>query len=380
MSVHRLKSLKSPGYQARWTDPSGRRRSKNFKTRASATHYEVEMRMAVRVGDYSDPQAGRARLRVVYEDWKSSSTNLKPKTRASYDSLWRCLVEPVWGARPVSGITRPEIKTWVSEARSSTGRVVSSSRIRQAFILLKILLDHAVDMNLVNRSPIQSGVRGGSKSFLPRIEISKEKRVLEKDELLALANLVGEYKSMVLVAGLLGIRWAELVALTPEDFNFKIGTISVSKSLSEINGRFELVTPKSGKARYLPMLDIIRKELKTLCLSTEKNSPIFTSPKGGYLRHSNFMRRTFAPSVKKAGIPKVTFHDLRHTAISQAIASRADVLAISQIAGHSSPSVTLNVYGHLLNDSMGTIQRALNSSYADSDSDRFVTVDGHRPA
>lgn len=380
MSVHKLKNLKSNGYQARWTDPAGKRRAKNFKTKALATRYEVDMQVAVRRGEYSDPQAGKVRLKVVYEDWKRSSTNLKPKTRASYDSLWRCLVEPVWGNRALSGIARPAIKVWVSDARSSTGRTVSVSRIKQAFVLLKLLLDHAVDMNLINRNPIQSGARGGGKNFLPRVEISKQKRALEKEELMALANKSGDYKSMVLVAGMLGIRWAELVALTPEDLDFKLGTISVSKSLSEINGRFELVTPKSGKSRNLPILDIFQKELKALCLSTERNSPVFTAPNGGYLRHSNFMRRTFAPAVKKSGVPKLTFHDLRHTAISQAIASGADILAISQIAGHANPSITLNVYGHLLNDSMGTIQRALDGSYSDIEGDRFVTDEGLQTA
>jgi len=49
-------------------------------------------------------------------------------------------------------------------------------------------------------------------------------------------------------------------------------------------------------------------------------------------------------------------------------ASGADVLAISRIAGHANPSITLNVYGHLLKDSMGSIQRALDESYADMNS------------
>ena len=51
--------------------------------------------------------------------------------------------------------------------------------------------------------------------------------------------------------------------------------------------------------------------------------------------------------------------------VSQAIASGADVIAISRIAGHANPSITLNVYGHILKDSMGSIQRALDETYAD---------------
>ena len=137
------------------------------------------------------------------------------------------------------------------------------------------------------------------------------------------------------------------------------------KSLSEISGRFELVTPKSGKVRVLPLLNVLDKDLKALCLATPEGEPIFKSQKGGYLRHSNFMKRVFAPALAKAEVRQITFHELRDTAISQAIASGADVLAISRIAGHANPSITLNVYGHILKDSMGSIQRALDASYAD---------------
>jgi integrase len=364
MSTHKLKGLKGNGYQARWTDPAGSRRAKNFKTKAEAQRYEAEMTTAVRRGEYSDPQAGKAKLSSVYENWKASSVGLKPKTIASYDSLWTCMVEPAWGNRSIAGISRSAVKTWISESKSITGNTVSASRMKQAYVLLKLLLDHAVDMNLINRNPIQSGSRSG-KNLLPRIEIQKQKRALEKDELLALANNSGEYRLLILVAGLLGIRWAELVAITPEDFDFKKKIITVSKSLSEISGRFELVTPKSGKARILPLLNILEKDLKALCLATPEGEPIFKSRKGGHLRHSNFMKRVFAPALAKANVRHITFHELRDTAISQAIASGADVIAISRIAGHANPSITLNVYGHILKDSMGSIQRALDETYAD---------------
>ena len=367
MSTHKLKGLKGSGYQARWTDPAGVRRAKNFKTKAEAQRYAAEMSTAVRRGEYSDPQAGKAKLRSVYENWKASSVGLKPKTIASYESLWTCMVEPAWGNRSIAGISRSAVKTWIAESKSITGKTVSASRMKQAYVLLKLLLDHAVDMNLVNRNPIQSGSRSG-KNLLPRIEVQKQKRALEKDELLALANNAGDYRLLILVAGLLGIRWAELVAITPEDFDFKKRTITVSKSLSEISGRFELVTPKSGKVRVLPLLNILEKDLKALCLATPEGEPLFKSRKGGYLRHSNFMKRVFGPALAKANVHQITFHELRDTAISQAIASGADVLAISRIAGHANPSITLNVYGHLLKDSMGSIQRALDESYADMNS------------
>jgi integrase len=365
MSVHIVKSSKKTTYQSRWTDSEGKRRAKNFGTKTEALRFAQEMSSSVRRGEYSDPKAGKTKLKVVYEDWKKGNLGLKPKTIASYDSLWKCMVEPAWGNRSISGITRSAVKAWVSESKSITGKVISPSRMKQAYVLLKLLLDHAaLDMNLIGRNPVQSGGRSG-KNFLPRTQVQKQKRALEKEELLALASSAGEYRLLILVAGLLGIRWAELIALTPEDFDFRNKLISVSKSLSEVNGRFVLVTPKSGKVRVLPLLSVLEKDLKALCLATPEGETVFRSVKGENLRHSNFMRRIFAPALAASGVPQITFHQLRDTAISQAIASGADVLVLSKIAGHSNPSITLNVYGHLLKDSMGSIQRALDESYAD---------------
>lgn len=77
------------------------------------------------------------------------------------------------------------------------------------------------------------------------------------------------------------------------------------------------------------------------------------------------MKRVFARALAKANVHHITFYALKDTAISQAIASGADVVAKSRIAGHANPSNTLNVYGHILKDSMGSIQRALDETYAD---------------
>jgi integrase len=94
------------------------------------------------------------------------------------------------------------------------------------------------------------------------------------------------------------------------------------------------------------------------------NAPIFQAPRGGYIRHSNFNRRIFRPALAALGINNFTFHSLRHTAISHAIASGADVIAVSKIAGHANPAITLNVYGHLLNNSLENFRNAIDVNFA----------------
>jgi integrase len=364
MAVNKRKGKKGVSYQARWVDPSGKPKAKGFRTKAEAERYVVQMKANVARNEYSDPLAGKTKIKDVYQDWLPSTANLKPKTRASYDSLWRCLVEPAWGNRSLQSITRSEIKPWMMACTSSTGKIVSPSRMRQAYVLLKLLLDHAVDMELINRSPILEGSSAKIKNLLPKDGIKENKRVLELPELFQLAEATDEFKTMILLAGLAGLRWAEIIALTPEDFDFKSETISVNKSLTEVSGHLQMVSPKNGQGRTLPIHNILIKDLKERVLMTEPHSPVFSSREGKYLRHSNFSRRVFNPALNKLGIHDFTFHSLRHTAISQAIAMGVDIVSLSKIAGHSNPSITLNVYGHQFNNSLESFREVIDENIA----------------
>ena len=364
MAVIKRKDTTSKPWQARWSDRDGKIHTKHFRIKAEAVSYEALQRTEVARGLFSDPQKAKTKLIRVYENWLLSTTNLKPKTRASYESLWKCLIEPEWGNRQLQNIDRSEIRTWLIARKSSTGRIVSGSRMKQAYVLFKLLLDHAVDMNLIRLSPILTGSKSNLKNILPKKSIEDTKRILQYSELLELSNAVGEYGPLILLAGLVGPRWAELVALTPGDFDFKAQTISINKSMTEINGRFELITPKSGQSRLLPIPKTLVTELRSLVLATDPFSPVFRAPHGGYLRHSNFSRRLFKPALSALEITDFTFHNLRHTAISHAIASGVDVLAISKIAGHSNPAITLNVYGHLINNSLDNYRIAMDKNFA----------------
>lgn len=373
MSIHKRKDTKGVRYQVRWTDPNGKRKSKDFTTKQVAERFESEIKMNVLKAEYSDPKSGKVRVSEVYSDWIKTCNNLKPKTKASYLSLWNTMIEPEWGNRKLSSITRSEIKAWIINSKSSTGKVVSNSRMRQAYAVLKLILDHAIDMNYISRNPASVNARGSIKNLLPTEIVNTRSRILELKDLIRLAENSGEYKLLILLAGMLGLRWAEIISLTPEDFDFKKNQIVINKSLSEVNGHFNLVTPKSGKVRVLPIPNVLLNDLRALVLSTEEASPVFKSPEGTTLRHSNYMRRHFQPALSKSGLYNLTFHDLRHTAISQAIASGADVLAVSKIAGHSNPAITLKVYTHELDGSLTAVQKALDDQYTLAQSDRFVT-------
>jgi integrase len=366
MGVRKRKD--SDSWQAGWTNLEGRWRTRDFATKAEAVRFEAKMKAEVQSGDYTNPNAGKTKLSVVYEDWKRSESRGKPKSIASNDSLWRCLIEPTFGNRPISSITRAEVMHWATEAKSITGKKVSPSRIRQAGFLLNGILLHAVHMGLMNRVNL-----GRMKGLLPKLDQTQKQNTVSVEDLYRLADACGEYRLMILVAGLLGLRWAELIALLPEDFDFKNRMIHVSKSMSEVSGHFNLVTTKSGLSRKIPIPEALQKELIEKVVSTPEATPVFHSKKGTYLRSSNFTRRVFAPALQKAGIDKFKIHNLRHTAVTNLLLEGSDLLAVSKIVGHSKPTTTLNIYAHAGGSYLDVVRGTIDRKIADSELDKFST-------
>lgn len=92
-------------------------------------------------------------------------------------------------------------------------------------------------------------------------------------------------------------------------------------------------------------------ELKTWKLACKPNelNLIFPNKVGNPINHSNIRFRYFYPALEDSGIEKIRFHDLRHTYASLLIEQGENIKYIQSQLGHSSPTVTLNVYAHLMN-------------------------------
>ena len=66
------------------------------------------------------------------------------------------------------------------------------------------------------------------------------------------------------------------------------------------------------------------------------------------MSHSNLMTRGFHPALKRAGIRRIRFHDLRHTFASLMISNGEDIVRVSRLMGHANASFTFTVYCHML--------------------------------
>jgi integrase len=124
----------------------------------------------------------------------------------------------------------------------------------------------------------------------------------------------------------------------------------VAEIATEVRGKVVFGPPKTNASkRTLSLPAFLVTEIETH-LEQYSTSPdlVFAGRDGGPLRRNNFRRRVWIPAVEAAGLSPLRFHDLRHSAAGLMIAQNTHPKLIQSRLGHSSITVTMDTYGHLL--------------------------------
>jgi integrase len=89
---------------------------------------------------------------------------------------------------------------------------------------------------------------------------------------------------------------------------------------------------------------------------------IFATETGTIINPSNLRNRSFKPLLRRADLPQIRFHDLRHTCATLLLSKDVNAKVVSEMLGHSSISVTLDIYSHLLPDMQEKAAKALEEA------------------
>jgi integrase len=284
----------------------------------------------------------------LLSEWLAEALTLmsvKPSTLASYESLSRLLVRGL-GDQSIQAIGTLDVQRFIV----SSARTLSASRVRQSYIVLSKALGMAVAYGMLDTSPCIS-------ISLPRLP-HREMRYLDLNEVRALASACGRHETLVLFLALTGLRWGEAAALRHGDIDGN--KVYVRRAQLELAGRITYGTPKSHSQRtlYLPA---------SLGLGSGSNSAlVFTSSQGGPMRHGNFRQRTWLRATDAVGKSGLRVHDLRHTAVSLLIQAGVHPKVIRRLMGHSSVSITMDTYGHLIGNQLQQASHALDALWASS--------------
>lgn len=157
----------------------------------------------------------------------------------------------------------------------------------------------------------------------------------------------GPYRDFLTALAYTGCRFGEIAELRSGDMELTERRIHITRAITpNANGVLEVGTPKSGKARYLPILDALIPVLEARLDAARPDKLLFPSPTGKHMRSNNLSRATRFQEgrgdVKRfpVGHRSLRFHDLRHTLLTLLAESGLAVNDIKSVAGHSTLQVT----------------------------------------
>jgi integrase len=174
------------------------------------------------------------------------------------------------------------------------------------------------------------------------------------------------YLALYHLAVTTGMRLGELFGLKWSDLQWMSGTLLVQRQLQRVRRQgWSFVEPKTRSGRRaiklgentLQSLRVhkSRQELaKALAGSEWKDHDLIFPTTIGTPGDASNMRIDFKRVLQQAGLPGIRFHDLRHTAASLMLNHGVPAIVVSKILGHSKPSITLDVYGHLYHEMQGS--------------------------
>lgn len=286
------------------------------------------------VFEHSKTSAGNASemcLAEYLKDWIRNVTGIKETTRNVYAGHISNHIIPAIGDIVLSRIDTALLQGFVTllELAPSTVRVV--------YNVLRSALKHAHSMNLIE--DVYSDV------VLPK-RVRTKKIVLTRDEQRRLEQAIYEPEDIgVLICLYTGIRIGELCALRWKDIDQEARVMRICGTQARIDGEIRIIPPKSEmSSRSIPIPECIAK----LLTKDGSSSEYVISGKNGEPMDVRTYRRRFKRLLKKAGLPDIQFHALRHTFSTRAIEVGMDYRTLSEILGHSSVAITLDLYAHSL--------------------------------
>ncbi|MCH7231162.1 site-specific integrase [Glycomyces sp. L485] len=338
-------------WRVRWRDPDGKQRSRSVERKPDADALRTKLENERNLGAYRDPDAGRVRLGDVAETWMAAQVKQKRSTLRLYRIAIDNHIKPRWGDMAVERIRRDDIAAWLG------GLECGASQKRQVHGVLSRILDWCVPdriaVNPAKSVPLPKPPEG-RKVYLTVAQVEALTNAAERDVT----------RVFILVLAYVGLRWGEAAAVKVGNVDITRRRIRIESTLIEGKGGLYEDTPKTGKARTVPLPASVAEEMAPLVKGREADSYVFTTPAGTPLRAGNWRRREFNPALTAAKLDNkgITPHALRHTAASLAIAEGADVKVVQTMLGHADATETLNTYGHLLPDRLDEVSDRMDAA------------------
>jgi integrase len=194
-------------------------------------------------------------------------------------------------------------------------------------------------------------------------QTKKEMQPLTPEQAKRLLENVHEDRlsALYILAVTAGLREGELLGLRWEDVDLERKLLQVRRQLTRTRDGLSFTAPKRGKARVVRLTDLAIAALKAHREAQneerakagslwEETSLVFTSTIGTPVDVGNLTYRSFRPLLKSADLPRIRFHDLRHTCATLLLSKGTHPKIVQEMLGHANISITMDTYSHVLPD------------------------------
>jgi integrase len=309
------------------------------KKKAKEKFREVEdqLRRGIYLPDKKIPN-----FKQVAKEWiDHKKPNLRHSTWSVYEGHTRNHFDDFKPIK-INRITTAKVEKWISARHNER---MNLATIKKILVTLGQIMAYAVRHGYIDYNQVRDAERPRGNG-----ETEKDKiRVLTPSEISSFFDAEKDmnYGTLLRLAIFSGARQGELLGLKWSDVDWENNQIHIQRTF---NNQRWYNTKTEASNRKIDLGPAMMKELKAWKLACPPNGLdlIFPNESGHPINHNNMVNRHFNPALKKAGIERIRFHDLRHTYASLLIEQGENIKYIQTQLGHSSPTVTWNVYAHLM--------------------------------
>jgi integrase len=332
------------GWQVDFVDQHGKRQRKQFQRRKDADAWLVNARAQVQRGTFTADTAS-ATLGVAIEAWlqRAQAEGLEPGTLQQY----RQLAAHVWALMPESVKLARITQAGVEQFRDAALRAHGRPMARKVLAAFKAILKDAKRRGLIAQNVAAETSIGAAKRHKAKLKAGVDFPLPGEVRALLDAGVPKE-RAIVALAALAGLRASELRALRWADLQLGAPpTVTVAQRADRWS---RIGSPKSETSRRtVPLGQTAAQALREWRLAQPPGRAlVFGTAKDRPDMLGNLQRRLLTPLAAKAGVPRYSWHGLRHYAVSAWLASGIDPKTAQSWAGHSTLMLTIDTYGHLV--------------------------------
>lgn len=354
-------------HAVRFTDPgTGKEKLRYFRSHKDAAKARTEIENRVTGGTYS-ADAHKVTVREIATRWQKAAYSprradeLRSTTIADYKTTLDLYILPRWGAVKMTDIRAGMLETWRNELLEKgvepDWKPLGPSTVRKALLVLGIIYRFAMRDHIVSVNPA-SFVKKPS----VRTRKAAEERLTAEQLAVLFTHCTGRTRVIVRLAATTGMREGEIFGLRWRDVDLKGRLIHVCRQYTHgamvEHGKTDAALRDIGIDAKLAA-ELTEWKLAQKPEHKEDDSLVIATATGEPLSASNFLSRDFRPALTRAGLPRVNFHSLRHTAATILASSNTPPGTVHRILGHANFATTMKLYGGLtsaaLENAAGTL-------------------------